>query len=88
MIATREIEKNAPDAASQLKIFSAKSYVFIQNPGTFNGNCTLYNVAGQAVKNLSFGPGSITAVSNLRQGAYVISATTNGEQVSKRVIVQ
>jgi len=87
-ILTRYYEKNAPDAASQLKIFSAKSYVFIQNPGTFNGNCTLYNVAGQAVKNLSFGPGSITAVSNLRQGAYVISATTNGEQVSKRVIVQ
>jgi hypothetical protein len=87
-ILTRYYEKNAPDAASQLKIFSAKNYVFIQNPGTFNGDCTLYNISGQAVRKLSFGPGSITTVSNLRQGAYVISATTNGEKVSKRVIVQ
>jgi len=87
-ILTRYYEKNAPDAASQLKIFSAKSYVFIQNPGTFNGDCTLYNISGQAVRKLSFGPGSITTVSNLGQGAYVISATTNGEKVSKRVIVQ
>jgi hypothetical protein len=87
-IITRHYEKNAPDTESQLKIFSAKSSVYIQNSGILNGDCTLYNIAGQAVRRLSFGPGSLTTVSNLRQGAYVISATTNGEKVSKRVIVQ
>jgi len=87
-IITRHYEKNAPDAESQLKIFSAKSAVYIQNQGTANGDCTLYNIAGQAVRKLSFGPSSITTVSNLRQGTYVLSATTNGEKVSKRVIVQ
>lgn len=87
-IITRYYEKDAPDTESQAKIFSAKGSVFIQNIGNANGNCTLYSITGQAVKNLSFGPGSITSVPNLRQGTYVVSATTNGEKVSKRVIVQ
>lgn len=88
-IIARHYEKDAADKNTSLKVFSARNAVYVQNFGTEIGECTLYDIAGRAVKKLSFGPNSVTAVSNsLVPGAYVVSALSNGEKVSKRVIVQ
>jgi len=87
-IITRYYEKDAPDTESSIKIFSARATVFIQNLSTNSGECTLYDVLGRTVAKKIYGPNSVTEIDNLTQGAYVTTAITNGEKVSKRIIVQ
>jgi hypothetical protein len=88
-ILTRSYEKDAPDTEAQVKIFTAPGRVFVHNLTTFKGECTLYDIAGRAIKNASFAANAVTEVlSNLTPGAYVINTITNGEKLSKRVIVQ
>ena len=88
-IITRYYEKDAPDTESSIKIFSARGTVFIQNLSTYSGECTLYDVLGRAITKKAYGPNSVTEVGgNLTLGAYITTAITNGEKVSKRVIVQ
>jgi len=88
-ILTRSYEKDAPDAEAQVKIFTSRGRVFVQNLSTSKGECTLYDIAGRAIKNASFAANAVTEVlNNLTPGAYVVNTITNGEKVSKRVIVQ
>ena len=88
-ILTRPYEKGAPDKEALVKIFTAPGRVFVQNLSTFKGKCTLYDIAGRAIKNAPFEANAVTEVlSNLIPGAYVVNTITNGEKVSKRVIVQ
>jgi len=88
-ILTRSYEKDAPDTEAQVKIFTAPGRVFVHNLTTFKGECTLYDIAGRAIKNASFAANAVTEVlSNLTPGAYVVNTITNGEKLSKRVIVQ
>jgi len=88
-ILTRPYEKGAPDKETLVKIFTAPGRVFVQNLSTFKGECTLYDIAGRAIKNAQFEANAVTEVlSNLTPGAYVVNTITNGEKVSKRVIVQ
>jgi hypothetical protein len=88
-ILTRPYEKGAPDKETLVKIFTSPGRVFVQNLSTFKGECTLYDIAGRAIKNAPFEANAVTEVlSNLTPGAYVVNTITNGEKVSKRVIVQ
>ena len=88
-ILTRSYEKGAPDKEAQVKIFTAPGRVFVHNLSTSKGECTLYDIAGRAIKNASFAANTVTEVlNNLTPGAYVVNTITNGEKVSKRVIVQ
>ena len=88
-ILTRSYEKGAPDKEAQVKIFTAPGRVFVHNLSTSKGECTLYDIAGRAIKNASFAANAVTEVlNNLTPGAYVVNTITNGEKVSKRVIVQ
>lgn len=88
-VLTRPYEKGAPDKEAQVKIFTAPGRVFIHNLSTLKGECTLYDIAGRAIKNTSFAANAVTEVlNNLTPGAYVVNTITNGEKVSKRVIVQ
>jgi hypothetical protein len=88
-ILTRPYEKGAPDKEALVKIFTSPGRVFVQNLSTFKGECTLYDIAGRAIKNAPFEANAVTEVlSNLTPGAYVVNTITNGEKVSKRVIVQ
>jgi hypothetical protein len=88
-ILTRPYEKNSPDAEAQVKIFTAPGRIFIQNLSSLKGECTLYDIAGRAIKKTTFAANAVTEVlNNLTPGAYVATAITNGEKVSKRVIVQ
>jgi len=88
-ILTRPYEKGAPDKEAQVKIFTAPGRVFVHNFSTSKGECTLYDIAGRAIKNAPFAANAVTEVLNhLTPGAYVVNTITNGEKVSKRVIVQ
>ncbi|MBV5282676.1 MAG: hypothetical protein JZU53_09630 [Paludibacter sp.] len=88
-ILTRSYEKGAPDKEAQVKIFTAPGRVFVHNLSTFKGECTLYDIAGRAIKIAPFEANAVTEVlNNLTPGAYVVNTITNGEKVSKRVIVQ
>jgi len=88
-ILTRPYEKGAPDKEAQVKIFTAPGRVFVHNLSTFKGECTLYDIAGRAIKIAPFEANAVTEVlNNLTPGAYVVNTITNGEKVSKRVIVQ
>ncbi|MEI7501793.1 MAG: T9SS type A sorting domain-containing protein [Paludibacter sp.] len=88
-IVTRYYEKDAPDAETQIKVFSANGTVFVQNLGTQNGEVMLYNMSGRFVKSITFAGNAITAVAkSLIPGAYIAKAITNNEEVSKRIIVR
>jgi hypothetical protein len=88
-ILTRPYEKGAPDMEAQVKIFTAPGRVFVHNLSSSKGDCTLYDIAGRAIKNAPFAANAVTEVlNNLTPGAYVVNAIANGEKVSKRVIVQ
>ena len=88
-ILTRPYEKGAPDKEAQVKIFTAPGRVFVHNLSTFKGECTLYDIAGRAIKIAPFEANAVTEVlNNLTPGAYVVNTITNSEKVSKRVIVQ
>lgn len=88
-ILTRPYEKGAPDKETQVKIFTAPGRVFVHNLSTFKGECTLYDIAGRAIKIAPFEANAVTEVlNNLTPGAYVVNTIANGEKVSKRVIVQ
>jgi len=88
MIATRNIEKNAVDKDTQLKVFSSGNVVFVQNLGSLNGEVNIYNMSGRCIKKAPFVPYGVTALQvGTVPGAYVVNATTNTERVSKRIIL-
>jgi len=88
MIATRNIEKDAPDANTQLKVFSSGHVVFVQNLSTLNGEMIVYDIMGRQLKRSKFGPSGTTAIQlSAIPGAYVVNASTSNERVSKRVIL-
>jgi hypothetical protein len=88
MIATRDIEKNAPDANTLVKIFSSGHVVFVQNLSKLNGEMVVYDITGHSLKRAIFGPLGITAIQlEAIPGAYVVNAATGNERVSKRVIL-
>jgi hypothetical protein len=53
-----------------------------------NGELRLYDMAGHYVKKVIFGANEVIAVStNIKPGAYVAKALTNGEEITKRLVV-
>ncbi|MHB9140963.1 MAG: beta strand repeat-containing protein [Paludibacter sp.] len=44
-IVTRPYEKNAPDAETQVKVFSAGNSIYVQNVGSADGECRVYDIA-------------------------------------------
>ena len=85
---TRDIEKNATYANTQLKVFSSGNTIFVQNLGNQTGEMIVYDMMGRKLKKSSFGPYGVTAVQvGSISGAYVVSAATSNEKVSKRLII-
>lgn len=86
-IATRNYEKDAPDALTQLKVFGSGNTIFVQNLSNLNGELILVDMMGHLLKRTAFGPYGITAVqAGLIPGSYVVNASTSIERVSKRII--
>jgi len=87
-IVTRPYEKDAPDATTQIKVFSSGNTVFVQNSGNLNGELAIYDMTGRTLKKSTFGPYGITALQvGSISGAYVVKANTSNENVSKRIIL-
>jgi hypothetical protein len=89
MIVTRPYEQSAPAKDSQLKIFSGKGTIMVQNLSAVNGELMIFDIAGHYLKKVTLPPnGGTTAVTGIIPGAYVAKAFTSKEGVTKRVIVQ
>ncbi len=88
-IVTSPYEKNATDAETQLKIFSANGTIFVQNFSNKTGFLKLFDMSGRFVKEIQFDGNNITSFSgNLVPGAYIACAVTSIESVNKRIIVK
>jgi len=89
VIVTRPYEQGSPDKDSQLKIFSSKSTIMVQNLSTVNGELMIYDIAGHYLKKVTLpSNGGITSVTGIIPGAYIAKAFTSKEGVTKRIIVQ
>ncbi len=87
-IITRPFEQDGPDNNSELKMFSSKSTILLQNLSSLTGDLVIYDIAGHYLKKLSFPRGGITAVTGMIPGAYIARAVTGKEGITKRLIVQ
>lgn len=88
MIATRNIEKNAPDAETQLKVFSSGRTIFVQNQSNQSGELVIYDMLGRYLKKVQLGPNGITSVqAGTLAGTYLTKASTATESVSKSIMI-
>jgi len=88
-IITRPYEQTSTDNNSQLKIFSTKGTVLVQDLSSLNGEVMIYDLAGHYLKTATLEPyGGITTVTGFIPGVYIAKAATSKEEVTKRLIVQ
>ncbi|MDP4238207.1 MAG: G8 domain-containing protein [Bacteroidota bacterium] len=88
-IITRPYEQSSPDKDSQIKIFSSRGCILVQNFSSLSGHVMIYDIAGHYLKKVALAPnGGIVVVSRILPGAYIAKAITNQEGVAKRLIVQ
>ncbi len=87
-IVTRYYEKGEPEEASQIKVFSSKSHIVIDNLSAENGEALIYDMAGRKVGQEKFFSETITMFGDYPTGVYVVKAVSNKETVTKRIIVQ
>jgi hypothetical protein len=90
IVATPTVDTGSPQINSTMKVFNSNGTLYIQNRSDKNGNLTLYNMNGVAVKRIEFKANNITTIStlNLVPGAYIASAITNLEKVTERIIIR
>ena len=87
-IVTRYYEKGEPEEASQIKVFSSKGHIVIDNLSAENGEAMIYDMAGRKVGQEKFFGNNITVLNNYPTGVYVVRAFSSKETVTKRIIVQ
>lgn len=88
MILTRNIENDASNKNTQLKVFGFGNTIFVQNLGSLNGEMIIYDMMGHNLKKVNFGPYGVTAISvGDIPGAYVAKAYTSSESINKRIIL-
>jgi hypothetical protein len=86
LILTRSSEEVA--TKSELNLFNSGNTIFIQNSGNQNGEMVVYDMMGRAIKSTTFVPYGITAVkTDAIPGAYIVTAATATDRVSKRIIL-
>jgi hypothetical protein len=87
-IVTRYYEKGEPEEASQIKVFSSKGHIVIDNLSSENGEALIYDISGRKVGQEKFFANKITVFGDYPTGAYVVRASSSKETVTKRIIVQ
>jgi hypothetical protein len=87
-IVARHYEENAPDAVSQIKLFSSNGNIFVQNLNNIKGDVIIYDIAGHYLKKLALVPNGIITLSGIIPGAYIAKVATATEEFSKRLIVR
>ncbi|MEI6754775.1 MAG: T9SS type A sorting domain-containing protein, partial [Paludibacter sp.] len=87
-VVARHYEENAPDAESQVKIFSSNGNIFIQNLNNSKGDVMIYDIAGHYLEKMALTPSGIITLSGIIPGAYIAKVVTTTEEFSKRLIVR
>jgi hypothetical protein len=87
-IVTRYYEKGEPEEASQIKIFSSKNHIVIDNLNTENGEALIYDISGRKIAQEKFPGKNVTVFGDYLTGAYVVRAASNGKIVTKRIIMK
>ena len=87
-IVTRYYEKGEPEEETQIKVFSSKGHIVIDNLSSENGEALIYDISGRKVGQEKFFANKITVFGDYPTGAYVVRASSSKETVTKRIIVQ
>ncbi len=89
MIVTRPTDPNSPGTDSNLKIFSSKGSILVQNFSSLTGEIMIYDLAGHYLKYATVGPfGGITMLSGFIPGVFIANAATSRERVTKKIIIK
>jgi len=73
---------------SQLKVFSSKYTVFIDNPSDYQGSLYLFDISGRLIHKFNFTANGITTIqTDLIPGSYLIKAITKYEKITKKLIL-
>jgi len=87
-IVARYYDKGETEGETQIKVFSSKSHIVIDNLSTENGEALIYDISGRKIAQEKFSGESITVYGNYPTGAYVVKAFTNKGTVTERIIVR
>jgi hypothetical protein len=86
-IVTRYYEKGEPEEETQIKVFSSKGHIVIDNLSSENGEALIYDMAGRKVGQEKFFANNITVFGDYPTGAYVVRAVSKKETETKRIVV-
>jgi hypothetical protein len=86
-IVTRYYEKGESEEASQIKVFSSKGHIVIDNLSSENGEALIYDISGRKVGQEKFFANNITVFGDYPTGAYVVRAVSKKETETKRIVV-
>ena len=70
-----------------LKVFTSKGKVLVQNSSDKTGNIAVYTMAGIAVRNVSLTANGLTTVSDLQPGVYIAKINADSERITERLII-
>jgi len=89
ILLTRNIEPDSIGTGTQLKVFNSGNIVFVDNSSSLTGNIAIYDMTGRVIKTVKFEPYGISAIrTDAITGAYIVTAATLNEKVSKKIIIK
>jgi hypothetical protein len=86
-IVTYSSGNEEPGTESQIKIFSSKGHILVDNKSSSNGEAMVYEISGRKVKQKKFFGQSITIIDNLPSGTYIVRGTSPKETVATCIVV-
>lgn len=89
-IITKPTGINTAEHSGDLKVFSSKDVLIIDNSTSLTGNFELYNISGSVVKNGIFGESGITTIAtkDLSEGIYIVKAVVLNKKVTERIVIR
>jgi hypothetical protein len=81
-------DKNCP--IKKLKIYGSDKYVYIENPFKFKGNMRIcHAITGKVLKSSDFNADGTTIINpNIPRGIYIVTGTTQSDNVTAIVIIK
>lgn len=80
---------NVPDTVyKEVKVFSSKETIYVDNQTSSKGSVVLYNMSGVAVQKSNFDPNKITPIStNLPSGIYIAKTVAGSILKSNQILI-
>lgn len=80
---------DSQDDFSKIKVFGGQNSVLVQNMTDEQGDLLLYDISGRFMKKAKFNPNGVDfVITGLKQGVYVVKASTTSEKVSQQIMVR